>query len=73
MVQIVLKDASVQIVRPAVSPDQAGPKLRSPKVRNDSLSSTESGWYDADADVLVLVQSTKAAKSKKALGAILKR
>ena len=73
MVQIVLKDASVQIVRPATTPDSSGPKLRSPKVRNDSLSSTESGYYDADADVLVLVQSAKAAKSKKALAAIVKK
>lgn len=73
MVQIVLKDASVQIVRPATTPDSSGPKLRSPKVRNDSLSSTESGYYDADADVLVLVQSSKAAKSKKALAAIVKK
>jgi hypothetical protein len=73
MVQIVLKDASVQIVRPATTPDQAGPKLRSPKARNDSLSSNESGYYDPDADVLVLVQSNKAAKSKKALGALLKK
>lgn len=73
MVQIVLKDASVQIVRPASTPDSSGPKLRSPKVRNDSLTSTDSAFYDADADVLVLVQSNKAAKSKKALGALLKK
>ncbi len=73
MVQIVLKDASVQIVRPATTPDSSGPKLRSPKLRNDSLTSTDSAYYDADADVLVLVQSNKATKSKKALGALLKK
>ena len=73
MVQIVLKDASVQIVRPATTPDSSGPKLRSPKLRNDSLTSTDSAYYDADADVLVLVQSSKAAKSKKALVALLKK
>jgi hypothetical protein len=73
MVQVVLKGASVQIVRPATSPDQSGPKLRSPKVRNDGLSETESGWYDADADVLVLVQAPKSATSKKALKALLKK
>ncbi len=73
MVQIVLKDASVQIVRPATTPDSSGPKLRSPKVRNDSLTSTDSAFYDADADVLVLVQSSKAAKSKKALAALMKK
>ena len=73
MVQVVLKGASVQIVRPASAPDQAGPKVRSPKARNDSLAATESGWYDADADVLVLVRASKAVKSKKALSSLLQR
>jgi hypothetical protein len=72
LVRVVLKDASVQIIRPAASPDSGGPKLRSPKLRNDSLTTNESAWYDADADVLVLVQA-KSGASKKALGALLKK
>jgi hypothetical protein len=70
--QVVLSGCTVQIIRPATTPDQAGPKIRSPKTRNDGLSSTDSGWYDADADVLVLVQASKKALSAKALKSILK-
>jgi hypothetical protein len=73
MVQVVLKNASVQIVRPASSPDSSGPKLRAPRERKGALSSSESAWLDEDADVLVLVQAPKGATSKKALKAILKK
>jgi hypothetical protein len=73
MVQVVLKNGSVQIVRPASTPDQSGPKLRAPKLRKSSLSSSEAGYLDEEADVLVLVQAPKGATSKKALKQIVKK
>lgn len=71
--QVVLSGMAVQIIRPAAVPDKTGPKVRSPKARNGGLLKTESGWYDADADVLVLVRAEKKARSQKALLALLKR
>lgn len=71
--QVVLKNAAVQIVRPAATPDKEGPKIRSPKARNDDLGKTDSAWYDRDADVLVLVQAKKKATSRRVLNALLKR
>lgn len=72
-VQVVMKAVSVQIIRPTATPDKAGPKLRSPKARSDSLSKSEFGWYDAEANVLVLVRAPKKASSKKALLALLQK
>lgn len=72
-IQVVMKGVAVQIIRPAASPDKAGPKVRSPKVRSSGLLKTESGWYDADANVLVLVRAPKKVSSQRALLAILKR
>lgn len=71
--QVVMKGVAVQIIRPAATPDKAGPNIRSPKARSGGLLKTESGWYDADANVLVLVRAQQKAKSQKALLAILKR
>ena len=72
-IQVVMKGVAVQIIRPAASPDKAGPKVRSPKVRSGGLLKSESGWYDEEANVLVLVRAKKKASSQKALLAILKR
>ena len=72
-VQVVMKGVSVQIIRPTATPDKAGPKLRSPKARSSSLLKSESGWYDADANVLVLVRTPKKASSQKALLALLQK
>jgi hypothetical protein len=72
-VQIQLKGVAVQIVRPAANPVTGGPSVSSPKARNDSLSKTESAWYDEEADVLIVVNAPKKAASQKALGAILER
>jgi hypothetical protein len=71
-VQVVLKGAAVQIVRPAGNPDASGPKLRSPKARSSSVAKTDSSWFDKDADVLVLVRASKRSTSKKLLAALLK-
>ncbi len=72
-VQVVMKGVSVQIIRPTATPSSSGPKVRSPKARSSSLLKSESGWYDADANVLVLVRAPKKASSKKALLALLQK
>ena len=72
-IQVVMKGVSVQIIRPTSTPDKSGPKIRSPKVRSSGLLKTESGWYDADANVLVLVRAQKKASSQKALLALLQK
>jgi len=72
-VNVQLKGVAVQITRPAANPDPNGPSVSSPKARNNELSKTESGWYDEDADVLVVVGAGKKAGSQKMLGTILKR
>lgn len=72
-IQVVMKGASVQIIRPAAAPDKAGPKVRSPKARSGGLLKSESGWYDAEANVLVLVRAPRKVSSQKALQALLKR
>lgn len=69
-VSVVLDKLAVQIVRPAASPDQAGPKVRSPKARKEGVSETNSVFYDPKADVLVLVQADKKATSARALAAL---
>lgn len=69
-VSVVLDNVAVQIVRPASSPDKAGPKVRSPKARRDSAAKTEAALYDPRADVLVLVRADKKATSTRALSAL---
>jgi hypothetical protein len=71
--QVVMKGTTVQIIRPAQTPAKAGPKLRSPRSRSAGLSRSESGWYDADADVLVVVRAPRRLSSKKALVALLQK
>ena len=73
LVQVQLKGQSVQIVRPAASPDPTGLAIPSPTERNGEMSTTESGWYDADADVLVIVNASKKASSQSSLGTILEK
>jgi hypothetical protein len=72
-VQVQLKGASVQIIRPAASPDPNGPSVSAPKARNGELAKGESGWYDEDADVLVVVAAKKKPTAQRALGTMLKR
>ncbi|HEY8078839.1 MAG TPA: hypothetical protein VIF62_32125 [Labilithrix sp.] len=70
-INVVLRGMAVQIVRPANAPDKSGPKVRSPKARNDDLGKTDSSYYDSIADVIVLVQAEKKAASKRALAVLL--
>ena len=73
LVSVQLKGQSIQIVRPAASPDPSGMALPGPKERNGELSKTESGMYDADADVLVIVNSAQKKVSKTSLGQLMKK
>jgi len=72
LVQVQLKGATVQIIRPAEKPSPNGPAIASPKAKNGELSKTDAGWYDEEADVLVLVNAPKKAAAQKALGSIVK-
>ena len=71
-VNVTLKGASVQIIRPAANPDPSGPAVSAPKTRNGELSKSDAAFYDEDADVLVLVTSAKKGTSQKALGTLVK-
>lgn len=71
LVEVQLKGATVQIIRAATKPDTSGPDLSAPKARHLELSKTEAAWYDADADVLVIVNSSKKTTSRKLLAVIL--
>lgn len=72
-VEVQLKGAKVQIIRPATSPDPKGPSVSAPKARSGELGSAESSFYDEDADVLVVVNAGKKPAAQKALGTILKK
>lgn len=72
--QIQLKGATVQVIRPAANPAPDGPAFSSPKARTSEVSKTDAGYYDADADVSVVVTGAgKKAGAEKVLGAVLKR
>lgn len=69
-VKVELKGTTVQIIRPAAIPNANGVAVPSPKVKKAALSKVDSGFYDEDADVLVVVTGSKNAK--KALGMLVK-
>lgn len=71
--QIQMKGVAVQVIRPAANPAPDGPAMSSPKARSGEVSKTESGYYDADADVVVVVTAGGKAGAQKVLGTILKR
>jgi hypothetical protein len=70
--QIQMKGVAVQVIRPAANPAPDGPAMSSPKARSGGVSKTESGYYDADADVVVVVTAGGKAGAQKVLGTILK-
>ena len=73
IVQVELKAATVQIIRPAEKPAPNARPIPSPKAKNAELRPNDAGWYDEEADVLVIVNAPKKAAAQKALGAIVKR
>jgi len=72
LVQVELKTATVQIIRPAEKPSPNGLPIPSPKAKHAELEPNDAGWYDEEADVLVIVNAPKKAAAQKALGAIVK-
>ncbi len=72
-VQVELKNATISIIRPASTPNSNGPNVAEPKARQADLGKTETAFYDADADVLVVVNAPKKATAQKALGSIVKK
>lgn len=73
MVSVQLKGASVQIIRPAEKPSPTGPAIASPKAKSGELAKTDASYYDAEADVLVIVSAGKKASAQKTLNALVKR
>lgn len=71
--QISLKGAAIQLIRPAAIPAPDGPPLTSPKARSGGVTKKESGFYDPAADVVVVVSAGKKAGADKLLSAILKQ
>ena len=72
LVQVQLKGATVQVIRPAEKPSPKGPAIASPKAKSAELSKNDASFYDEEADVLVFVSAGKKAAAQKALGAIVK-
>lgn len=71
--RVQLKGAAVQIIRPAATPDAGTAAVDAPKARSSALSKTQAGWYDEEADVLVIVEAGRKGAAEKALAAILTR
>ncbi|MDB4944282.1 MAG: hypothetical protein JWP97_3816 [Labilithrix sp.] len=70
--QIQMKGVAVQVIRPAANPAPDGPSFSSPKARSGEVSKTESGWYDPEADVAVVVTAGGKAGAQKLLGSLVK-
>src|SRR5205085_12634022 len=69
-----LKGASVQIVRPASNPSSTGPSIASPKSRNDAMSKADAAFYDEEADVVVIVNAGgKKAAAQKVLSSLVSK
>jgi hypothetical protein len=63
---------TVEIIRPAAYPDPDGQAVTTPKERSGQLAKGETSWYDADADVIVVVNAAKKPAAQKVLGQLLK-
>jgi hypothetical protein len=72
-VQVQLKGATVHIIRPNPGSETGNGSVDAPKARQSSLSKAEAGYYDEDADVLVVVEAGKKANAEKALASIVSR
>jgi hypothetical protein len=72
-VKVQLKGATVYIIRPNPGSETGNGSVDAPKARNSSLSKAEAGYYDEDADVLVVVEAGKKANAEKALASIVTR
>lgn len=72
-VRVQLKGATVHIIRPNPGSETGNGSVDAPKARNASLSKAEAGYYDEEADVLVVVEAGKKANAEKALASIVTR
>ena len=70
LVKVQLKGATVQIIRPNPGSETGNGAVDAPKARSSSLSKAEAGYYDEEADVLVIVEAGKKANAEKALASI---
>jgi hypothetical protein len=73
LVKVQLKGATVHIIRPNPGSETGSGSVDAPKARSSSLSKAEAGYYDEDADVLVVVEAGKKANAEKALASIVTR
>jgi len=73
LVQVELKTMTVQIIRLADKPAPNGLPIPSPKAKNAELEPNDAGWYDEEADVLVIVNAAKKAAAQKALDTLVTR
>jgi len=72
-VKVQLKGATVHIIRPNAAGETGNGSVDAPKARSGSLSKAEAGYYDEEADVLVVVEAGKKANAEKALASIVSR
>jgi hypothetical protein len=72
-VKVQLKGATVHIIRPNPGSETGHGAVEAPKARNSSLSKAEAGYYDEEADVLVVVEAGRKTNSEKALASIVTR
>lgn len=71
VVTVQTKKATIKITRPSAG--GTGPQLADPQSKITGLEKTDAYWYDADADVLVVVTGTaKKGAATKTLNAIVK-
>ena len=69
---IQMKGVTMEVIRPAANPAPDGPTFSSPKARTGEAAKTESSYYDADADVAVVVKGANKAGANKVLGSLVK-
>lgn len=69
-VTVKLKGVTVEIYRAAASPSANGPSVSSPTTKLGEIAPADSGFYDSDADVLVVVSAGKKAGSEKLLASL---
>ena len=73
VVTVETKKATIKITRPASTPNPKGPTVTEPVNKLGDIGKTESAWYDADGDVIVVVSSKNKAAAAKILNSIVKK
>jgi len=73
VVTVETKKGTIKITRPASTPNPKGPSVTEPVNKLGDIGKTESAWYDADSDVIVVVSSKSKAAAAKILNSIVKK